>query len=57
MKEFELSAEEIEARIVEGIKDADEGRVHSWEEVKAKLEEIIQANKKAVKSQRTYSPR
>ena len=53
MKEFELSAEEIEARIVEGIKDADEGRVHSWEEVKAKLEEIIQANKKAVKSQRT----
>ena len=55
MKEFEseLSAQEIEARILEGIKDADEGRVHSWEEVKAKLEEIIKNNKNSTNSKTT----
>ena len=35
--ETELNRNQMQARIKEGIQDADEGRIKPWEEVKSKL--------------------
>lgn len=42
----ELSQTQVQKRIAKGLKDADEGRVKSWKEVKSKLTKRIEAKAK-----------
>ena len=41
-----LSSRQVQQRIAKGLKDADEGRVKPWKEVKSKLLKRIQAKAK-----------